>query len=271
MALTDELSKYRIGRCIAENAKYRVYLCAKSKSKYLLQITTDVESNGELDRSAYILGQLKATSDDYDKQAGKELHYEWLFPLLKESFTSEAQGDRRVNILTFSDPGIVNRIIPLSVLKEQHKVRISLETSGWILGRLLKLVDFIHGQSISLDIHADNILIWPEEKYDPNDKSTHKHHAVVFDWSLAKTYPNEVPEDIRAQNIREATKAVFTAIGGDVRNGEYVYEENDYVDMLRELIGTKEGNAAQAHADFYKVLHRVYGKRFCPFRTYKID
>lgn len=263
--LTHDSIKYLVGACVANSDAYRVYFCNSGSGQYLLQVASDMKHNGGLDRAAYVMKELKQASDSYETEFAilhpdKRLSYDKLFPAIHNSFISNEQGGRRINILAFNDIDTIDKMVPLSSLLTKDKLRISLETSGWIMGRLLKLLDFAHRQRISIDIYGNNVLIGPE-----------KHYAVVFDWSTAQTYLDEVPIDVCKQNIANATKAVFTAIGGDIETGSYLYDEgNPYVKLLWSLTKPPSGDAEKAHHDFYEVVDGIFGKGFYPFKAFAL-
>jgi hypothetical protein len=258
--LTHNSTDYLIDACVANSDSYRVYLCSSGSEQYLLQIASDIKDNGGLDRTAYTLRELKRISDllearHTERYPNEKIHCDWLFPTIFESFISSEHNKRRINILAFADIDAIDKMAPLSNLLAKDKVRISLETSAWIMGRLLKLLSFIHQEGISIQLlSGNNILIEPE-----------KHRMILFDWSTAYFHQKAVPKDIRQNNISNAAKTVFEAIGGDVRTGKYPYEEkHPYVDFLWELACGREYEAKKTHAQFYKLVHELFGHGYIP-------
>jgi serine/threonine protein kinase len=258
--LTHDSIEYLVGEYVASSDSYRVYICNNGTKQYLLQIASDIEHNGGLDRAAYILKELKQISDLYETEYAKlhldaRLSYDRLFPNILDSFISDEQGDRRINILAFNDIDTIDKMVPLSNLFTKDKLRISLETSAWIMGRLLKLLSFIHEEKISIQLlSGNNVLIDLE-----------RHHTVLFDWSIAHSHQGRVPDNIRRDNISDAAKTVFTAIGGDIHTGAYSYDENHpYVRFLWKLACGEENDALKAHEQFYKLVHGIFGKGYIP-------
>ena len=253
--------KYLIGDMVAKSVSYNVYICKDGDGgQYLLQIATNIEYNGELDRAAYILRELKRVSNSYELEYAKlfpdkRLNYDRLFPILVDSFICNEQGGRRINILALKDVDSIYKMLPLSNLLVKDKLRITLETSGWIMGRLLKLISFVHPQGISFrQLDGNNVLIGLEQ-----------HHLVVFDWLLSHSYQDVVPIEVRKDDISNAAKAVFIAIGGDIRSGNYVYgEQNQYIKFLWGLVCRQESDAERAHEQFYEVVYGLFGRKFYP-------
>lgn len=267
MILNHNSAQYRVGNRVAEAAKYRVYICedAVTNEQYLLQIATEIEHNGGLDRAAFVLRELKHTSDLLEEEYAKQiedqtLNYDRLFPFVVNSFVSEEQGKRRVNILSLKDVGSLSEIVPLSNLRNRDGLRIDLPSSAWIMGRLLKLLGLAHSKGTAVRIlSGSNILIGPQN-----------HSLVVFDWSSVHTYQQVVPFENRADDIANAAQAVFAAIGGDLETLTYPYtadNEHQYIKYLSGLTKGQEGDAERAHTSFYELVDELFGRGFRPFKS----
>lgn len=240
----------------------RIYLCEEKSTgqQLLLQIASELEHNGDLDRAAYVLRELKRFSDlleaEYAKSSpGKLLNYDRLFPKLIDSFVSDEQGKRRINILAFKNVDDPTLFVPLSNLTNRDGVRLDLPSSAWIMGRLLKLLDFTHRLGVAVRLlSGNNVLIVPES-----------HFAVVFDWSDAQFFPNGVPTEQRQQEIADAARTVFTAIGGHAVLLSYPYDTQGadvYVELLRSFATYQYDDASTAHRQFYQVVYGLFGHGF---------
>lgn len=267
MILTHGTTQYEVERRpVAETAKYRVYICKDRATdrQYLLQIASETKYNGDIDRAAFVLRELKRTSDlieaEYAKtNPEKKLNYDLLFPGVVDSFISDDQGRRRINILSLKGVAGIRKMIPLSNLANRDRLRINLPTSAWIMGRLLKLLGFTHSQGIAVRaLQGNNVLIEPDN-----------HFMVVFDWSSAHTYQQDVPRSARQDDIARAAQAVFAAIGGNPDTADFPYnlEDGRYVKLLERFTRGKESNADKAHANFYELVDEVFGRGFRPFKT----
>ena len=263
------IAKYEVGALLAETTAYRVYLCQEVESglQYLLQIASSVEQSGKLDKASFALGKLKTIAAEYEtlhaEQGGTRLlSYERLFPMLIDSFVPERQGGRRVNILGFSEVDDVKTLVPLSNLTAKDHQRIDLRSSAWILGRLLKLLGMTHSEGISVNmLSGANVLIEPS-----------RHFAVVFDWSSAQTHPGQlVPRKNRVEDVANAAKAVFIALGGDPLTADYPYvretDDNDrrYIALVTRIMQQRESSAERAHQQLYGLIDDIYGRKFHPF------
>lgn len=271
MILRSSNAEYEVGLKAAETSAYRIYLCEEvaSGQQYLLQIATSVEYSGGLDKAAFILSKLRATASEFEalhaEQGGKRLlSYERLFPQLIDSFVPEGQGRRRVNILGFSEVSDIKQMVPLSNLTTKDHLRVDLRSSAWILGRLLKLLAFAHGEGVSVGmLGGGNVLLEPS-----------RHFAVVFDWSSAQTHPiQHVPRKNRVDDVANAAKTVFTSLGGDPQAADYPYlgsaDDNDrrYIKLITSMMQRREGNAERAHQQLYSLIDEIYGRTFHPFTT----
>lgn len=262
--------QYRVGVLVAETSDYRVYICedVETGRQCLLQIATEAQFNGGLDRAAYVLKELKQTSDLFEaeyakRNTGRKLSYDYLFPQLVDSFVANEQGKRRLNILAFTEVDDVTKLVPLSNLVAKDCLRVDLKTSAWIMGRLLKLSAFAHGEGIAIGmLSGSNILLLPE-----------RHFAITFDWSASQTHQGEVPKELRKDDIASAAKTAFAAIGGNPETGEYPYDheldadDRRYIEHIWRYTTRREGNAEAAHQQLYDLLEELWGRKFHPFTT----
>ena len=270
MILKHGSKEYEIGKKLAEASAYRTYICTDVATgrELLLLIAKDVAGNGPLERAAYVLGELQETSDLFEAEyaktgADKKLHYDHLFPELVDSFVSTEQGGRRVNIVAFRKIEHIRQLVPLSNLALVDGLRIDLKTSAWIMGRILKLLAFAHGEGIAIRaLGRNNILIEPDI-----------HKMVIFDWSSAQMYPSGVPKQVRKDNITTAAHAVLEAVGANPASDVFPYpaELDDasrrYFAYLRRLASSRESDAGKVHTQFYDLLNELYGRKFHPFTT----
>ncbi len=263
MILTHGTTQYEVERLVAKAATYRVYICKDHATgeQHLLQIASETKYNGSLDRAAFVLKEFKQTSDLLEAEYAKDnpdnqLNYDRLFPEVVDSFVSNEQSNRRINILSLKDVGAITNMVPLSNLTERDKLRVDLPTSAWIMGRLLKLLGFAHSQGIAVrTLLGKNVLIEPDN-----------HFTVVFDWTSAHTYQQDVPREACQDDIVHAAKAVFTAIGGNPDTLDFPYDLDDrrYVELLERFARGKESNAEEAHVIFYLLVDEVFGRGFRP-------
>lgn len=268
MILERGSKRYEIGAKVADTDTYRIYVCTDTTSgeRLLLQIAAEVHDNGGLERAAFLLRKLREKAAAYQTEYTRQGHegllsYERLFPNIVDSFVWPEQRNRRAVILNFSEIEDAVQTVPLTHLARRDRLRVDLRTSAWILGRLLKLLAFVHDEGITIRaLSGSNVLIVPA-----------RHFAVVLDWSSARTHQHKVDRDERSADIASAASAVFEAIGGTPATGEYPYHlDSDEHRFIEYMYGLTQGNvhdADKAHRQFYELVDALYGKRFHPFTT----
>ncbi len=271
MILRRGPTEYYVGDLVAEASAYRLYACrGDDERELLLQIASETACNGKLERVAFILRDLMETAGRYEEvyanlNPGKQLGYGHLLPEVVDSFVCDEQGKRRINILALYKADRLIKVVPLSNITALDRRRVDLSASAWILGRLLKLLVFIHGEGTAVrGISGNNVLIQPE-----------RHTVAVLDWTSALTYQvhEEVVREQYKADIVNAAQAVFIAIGGDPETGSYPYDADGaerYIEYLRQLCMGNEIDAETAHHRFYDLVNELYGFGFREFRTYPL-
>lgn len=267
MLIEGAKNAYKVERRLAESKNYRLYLAHKAdtRDRCLLQVARNLQANGGLSRAKFVLDELAETSRHYDEiysrqNKGKHLHYDRLYPRVDESFLLASQGGRRVNVLSFTDVENVSMLIPLSNLRLKDRVILDLRSGAWVMGRLVKLLDYIHPLGIALrSLGPRNILL-----------ETSQHYAIVLDWTEALVFQQEVSSEAATADISRAAETVLEACGvPDQGSLPFMLQDGEdvYVAMMRDFAGGKIANADEAHVRFYDTCHRALGTGFHPFTT----
>jgi len=267
MQMASDSSLYHVGEKVAESKQYRLYLCSQDQTnrECLLQIATTIEQNGDLDRAAFILKELKRRADELEAEYARvktdpkdTLNYDLGFPELVDGFICPDQGGRRVNILAFRNVEKVSKMVPLINVTAKDGLRVDLRTSAWIMGKLLKLLVFVHSEGISTGMMSSgNILIEPDQ-----------HYVLIFDWSAAQTQA-DVPKETQRREISQAAQAVIVVLGGNLET-ETIPDDGDegygrYADFLLQLARQGASDAARAHAEFYQLIDELWPRGFYKF------
>jgi len=270
--ITNGSHVYKVGERAGETGKYRLYLCRDETGRQcLLQITTAIEHNGGLQRAAYVLRELKSRADELEAEYTHVktdpkvlLNYELGFPELVDSFIDQAQGGRQINILAFRNVDDVSRMVPLTNITEKDRLRVDLRTSGWIMGKLLKILVFASSEGFSIDSTGNNILIEPEQ-----------HYVLIFDWTAAQIHSKAIPAEMRRQQISHLAQAVIAVLGGDLETGTFPDDGEEasdrYTGYLLQLACGGESNAERAHVKFYEVIDSLWPRKFYPFTTKPLE
>ena len=263
--------QYRVGNILGETETFALYECFLSDdSVCILKIAKAISNNGPLDREAYILQLMREKAAVIEKEAARvepgmrEMGYQRFFPDLVESFIAVDQGNRRVNILSLIESGEkLSDLAPLEQLASREHVRVDPKTSVWILGKLLKMLDFAHFQGITVELDGENILINRE-----------RHLVTIFDWSGSTIIDGEVPSCDARMEISRAAKEVILALGGNPETGEIPKDsqlkDDGYERLLFSLVDGHETNAGTAHKKFYSFVRAEWPGKFHPFTAYAL-
>ncbi|HWQ60074.1 MAG TPA: hypothetical protein VN420_02910 [Candidatus Fimivivens sp.] len=267
MEIANGSHRYRVGRQVADAGTYRLYLCTEEDTAHqrLLQVASETAHNGQLDRVAYVLSELEHRADDVEREyAGKQagsndrLNYGIGFPELLDTFQDDRQGGRRINVLAFRNVPDIGKMVPLGNIT-RHRIRPDVRTSVWIMGKLLKLLTFVHSEGISVGlVTGNNVLIEKDA-----------HYVLVFDWSKARIHPDSVAIEARRADIVNAARTVITLLGGNPVTGDFPEDEggrfHPYTDYLFRLACGGETRAERAHARFYELADSFWKPEYYRF------
>jgi len=226
--------------------------------------------NGALSRTAFVLTELARLAlqleDEYaEKNPGKALGYQFGFPELVASFICPEQGHRQINVLAFREIETVWQMKPLINIISKDQMRVDLRTSAWIMGKLLKLLDFVHSQDYAIKlVTTSNILIEPDQ-----------HYVMFFDWMDAEIFTGVIPMEKRRSEIANVAKAVIRVLGGDL-NKRIIPNDGDgcfgqYADFLWRLARRGESRAEHAHRQFYDMIDEFWPREFYPFTVKPLE
>lgn len=260
--------EYDVGKQVAETKNYRLYLCRQigTDRECLLQIAANNSHNGSLDHVAFLLQQLKKTADEIEAEYAKIktnpndfLNYDFGFPVLIDKFICDTQGNRRINILAFKSVNKIRNMVPIANIITKDKQRVDLRTSVWIIGKLLKILVFTHGQGITIGrIDANNILIEPDE-----------HYVTIFDWS-----DSLIASEINQQEeIQKITQIIIQLLGGNYTDN-FFPDTNEfltpYTDFLLLLVNGGYRDAKRAHTELYDIADAIWPRAYYPFTSYQL-
>ncbi len=259
--------KFTVGKQIGGTDEFNVYEGVFDGSPAcMLKIAKEPKHNGLLDKEAYFLQEMRKEADELEQEFEKIktddtfLNYHFLFPQVIETFISPEQGNRRIIMQSFSEIAKeLGNLTPLSFITERDHV-VDPRTSAWILGKLLKLLVFTHGQGILINtINSDNILINQKE-----------HYVTIFDWSGA-TRTESLTAEETSNEISLITQQVIEILGGDSETGDLPADDqladNQYQDFLKRLVDKEESKASKAHRAFYDLIWSLWPRKFWPYTT----
>ncbi len=257
---------------LGANTQFKLYQCQVADDTVcILKIARKKSFNGLLDREAFILDKMKTEAFELEKElqekekTDKFLNYHYFFPQLLETFISPEQENSRISLLSFSHVAKgLNKLSPLSHLVTKENVRIDPRSSAWILGKLLKLLSFVHDQGIAVgNLTGENILINREQ-----------HYVMIADWSQAITSAI-LPATTTRREIAQVAIETILALNGNPKNGKLPLSEQlsdtRYERFIRDLATeSHECDAFTAHNKFYKLIRSIWPSKFHPFTTYPL-
>jgi len=233
---------------LVQTSTYRIYLTVSKKDQIegLMKITTDPKYNIVLEQETGLLKMLRQKAETFDKNAaaaGQQTpNYGAFFP----RFVNDFMADDRKAILLGFDACIetYKQLQPLSLLTQSD--RIDLQSSVWVLGKLLKTLDFIHRQGFAVgNVSADNILL-----------ETDLHGVFVLDFSSASTR-------FKSNEIAQAAQIVWNAAGGTETSNppfdEGVMSKESYekyVAFLSKILAGGEANLI--HKELYTLSDEIW-------------
>ncbi len=276
ITVTSPTATYAVGERLGSTDRFALYACTlPDGTPCILKIASAREHNGTLEREAYILHLLRERADSIEAQAADaepekgELGYRKFFPTLIESFTAPDQGNRQVLILSFAEAcKELGELVPIQHLASREHVRVDPKTSVWIIGKLLKMLDFTRLVGVTTDINGENILL-----------NRDKHVVLIFDWSKSSLIsmmdgPTERSK-IAGVEISQAAKEVILALGGDPETGilpkDSQLEGNHYEQLLTSLASGEVTDPGKAHEKFYTYVRSVWPSKYHPFTAHPVD
>jgi len=269
LVITGKAGNYEIMRALGSNSRLNYHACRNEADEWqVLAIASTVEQNAVVDRTGYLLGRLAKSSEECEKgfaeqtHSGRRVHYDWLFPRVVDTFVLHEQGERRVNILSFPEANL-KKAFALEQLIEK-KQRVDLKTSAWIMGRLLKLLGFLHESNVQTPILISNFLLEPEN-----------HRLLMLNWTDATIGDVPTPAQ-QCFVIKQAAECVLLLLGAEYSDGAWHYDyelegdEERYIQCLKAFHKGDYNDAFQAHAAFYDTVESLWGRKYHPFTIYAV-
>ncbi len=267
MVVTGKKGNYRIDHKLGSDESLNYYACQDEAGEWrILTIAATVEQNAVVDRIEYLLGRLAEFSELYEEEYAKQngpdqrVHYDWLFPQVVEKFTIPEQGNRMVNILTFPDVDLHQTFALTQILQNQQ--RTDLRTNVWIVGRMLKLLIFLHENNVMTPVNLSSFLLEPKN-----------HRLLRLEWSniIIGDAPTSTQQSYA---IKQTAECALQLLGAERQEEGWCYpyplegDESRYIMLLRSLYAGSYQDAHQAHTAFYDTVEDLWGRKYHPFTVY---
>lgn len=232
----------QIGEIVARYPEYKLRSCSRNDGhECLLQIANDASNNAHLVYNAWIINKFHGFAKECDPDSTKYGYVYGIPEIIDSSILGPDQGNRAANILGFRNVEKISSVIP--IIKACQDYRIDLQSSAWIMGKLLKLIAFANTHNYNIgNISGNNILIEPNE-----------HYVIIFDWSGVVLHEDGVPVSIIRDEIKAAAKVVLRLLDDPAKS-----RTNDcddvYINHLIHLATDGEEVAISAHKNFYEIV-----------------
>lgn len=261
--------EYRVGKLLGSSSdRFNFYECEPTSEKgrpCILKVAQTKEVNGLLDKETFLLQVMAdyALSLESKNTGKKPYNYGSFFPSPIGSFIPEGQDGRRVSVIGFPrDIEVLSQLVPVSALAQVDRVWVDPRTSAWIVGKLLKVVDFAHAQGISVgSVTSDNTVIERD-----------LHGVIVFDWTRASHHgEGRVPASVAGKELSNVAEIGIAALGGDLATGKLLPNEQltdgRFEAFLRNMQLGYVTHAGDAHRRFYELIWDMWPNAFHPFTT----
>ena len=243
---------------LTDTGIYRLWACRLPSGQIgFILIAVAATSNDILERMARILRTMRTLAEDEDRAAlareeRNPPNYGAFFPHVVEAMLSD---DGRGVLIVGLDPVMYTykQLVPLSVLTTAAGKRVDLQTIVWILGKLLKLMDFVHAVDFTIGL------------VDPTNEllETEVHGVFVVDFTGADEDPDDATQ--RAEVVA-AAKMAWTAAGGaddaPPPHDEAIMSVENYdlfVALLQRMI-SGELSALDARIELYNLADIIWPK-----------
>lgn len=229
--------------------EWKLYAAQLPGQMGFMKIACTPAQNGILEREVRVLQALQDKAEEIDTKADKPYNYGAFIPRVMESFVS---GDGRTVVILGFHPSISSykQFIPLPrVLTDR---RTDLKTAVWLLGKPLKVLDFLHhlnGYLLGM-VDGSNMLL-----------ETDQHGVLYLDLSHAEENPSE---EEQGQEVAAATKIVWEAVGGhedvDPPYDQEIMVESQHTEFVAFLKRVMEDprSAIEEHTALYELANRIW-------------
>lgn len=246
---------------LQKSTHYRLYRASLPNSNGVVfaRVANQPFDNAVINREAELLRYLNDTSESieaiYHQQSQSEhkIHYDWLFPQLNDSFISDdTQLNRQINLLSLRDADL-DQFIALAKLRPS--CMIDAKTAAWIMGRFLKLQNFLEDvcKNVTYRFEPNQIILAPAD-----------HRLVCLDCGTQDIDSALVDAtELTTTNIQRAAKYMLDWLQQDGTDGEETFAE-----LLASFADTGRTSAESAHQELYSTIHSLWGRKYHPFTYY---
>jgi hypothetical protein len=244
------------GEPLVETEYYRLVIAQNPSGQLgVAMVATSVDNNPFVDRHVRMVNTLQTSAALLDTEAQakdkKPLNYGALFPTALETFTSD---DGRLGVFLGYHPVIktYKQLVPMCIALENK--RVDLKSAAWILGKGLKLLDFLHYMDFTLGfVHESNLFL-----------ETTEHGVFALDLTTAN---EDATNADKLAEVGELAKVVWSATGGTDTDAppydESIMTPDEHAQFVGFLKALKDGSltAREAHTAAYIMYDQIWPKQ----------
>ncbi len=243
---------------LQKSKAYRLYRASLPNEERMVfaRVANQPSDNAAINREAELLRNLQSTSELIERayfeqtKSDRPLHYDWLFPQLEDSFIcDDAQSKRQINLFSPRDASL-DQFIPMAKLRQI--CMIDAKTAAWIMGRFLKLQNFLEDActDVTYKFNPVQIILAPAD-----------HRMVCL--KCGEDSLTATAEEITRRNIQCAAKYMLEWLKTNETEGEEAF-----VKLLTSFASEGRTSAENAHRELYSTIHELWGRKYHPFTFY---
>lgn len=243
------------GKPLVETSTYKLVITKLPTGQFgLVMMASKPEFNYLIEKQTHILTTLQEIADSEDAEAKIKPNYGAFFPKMIEMMESGEDAPRTGVVMGYI-PAIVDykQLVPLTIALKN--VRVDLQTAVWMLGKGLKVLDFVHALGFAVNnVDETNILI-----------ETALHGVFILNWMDA--LEDGVTDEDQKADVVALANIVWRAAGG-TDAAEPPFDEkvmskeghDDFVLFLKRLMSGDFKTAVEEMAALYAMADRIWAR-----------
>lgn len=252
--------KIVVGNLFDENDRYKMYtVFLENDRPAILKVANTVEQNGDLDREALVIKKLRDRAKEIDAglPQGEGFNYHQFFPKVEETFIYEPQGNRRLNVYSFSR--VCTKLSDLESIDVIVKVRnkyVDPKTGGWIFRKFLKALDFVHKNGFTFNqLPSFSLLV-----------NLREHYVCFVDLVSIKVHDGKPSVEDLKRDVSTLAKKMHIIMGGrqDVMGlpNSNQLKDKTFERLIWGFTQNLCSSARDAHNRLMKQMDEMWGVKF---------
>jgi hypothetical protein len=243
------------GKPLVETSMWRLVIAKyPSGQNGLVMIASKPEFNYLVEKQAHVLTTLQEMAAAEDALPGIMPHYGAFFPTMVQTMQTE-EDEPRSGVFMGYNPAVstYKQLVPLSVALAGK--RVDLQTGLWMLGKSLKVLEFVHAIGLTVGfVDESNLLL-----------ETALHGVFILNWMDA--IEESATEEDKKAEIKKIAEIVWRAVGGTEKS-DPPYDEkvmsktgyDEFVAVLKRLMSGDAKSAGDEMTALYEMADRIWAR-----------